>query len=96
MWNRCSYYLDINYFREIHNAVDSAHQKNLLIMGFENTLHRRELTTEECVFPRQNHEKFILAIKNLIDDPTLVKELLIKQQNKKQTKWDAVRKLWEE
>lgn len=96
LWNQCSYYLDINYFREIHNAVDSAHQKNLLIMGFENTLHRRELTTEECVFPGQNHEKLILAIKNLIDDPTLVKELLIKQQNKKQAKWDAVRKLWEE
>lgn len=80
LWDICDFYLDINYYREIHNAIDTASKKNLLILGFDNTLHCRELVNESCIFPKAEREKFVFAMKELIGHPELVQEKLEKQQ----------------
>ncbi len=87
LWNKCDFYLDINYFQEVQNAVDIAQQNNLLIMGFENTVHNKKLMTEECIFSSQNYNEFIYCIKEIMHNPALMQGLLEKQQYKKQQNW---------
>ena len=87
LWDSCDFYLDINHYREIYNAVDTAHMKNMLIMGFESTVHHRELLAQECVFTENEEEKMALAIKELIGNPALMQEKLEIQQQKKQEIW---------
>ncbi len=81
LWDKCDFYLDINYYWETYNAIDVAHQKNLLIMGFENTLHHRELVAEECIFSQV--ETMVLAMKELVNHAELVHKRLIRQQTRK-------------
>ncbi len=68
LWDKCDFYLDINHRREIDDAVNEASQRNLLILGFENTLHHREIVVEECVFLVEDYGKMVLGIKSLLKD----------------------------
>lgn len=88
LWDRCDFYLDINHYGEIHSAIDTAHQKNLLILGFENTAHCRELVNETCMFPQNGKEMFASAIRKTVGHPELVREQLTKQQVKKRGFWE--------
>lgn len=90
LWNNCDFYLDINHYREIYDAVDTAHMKNMLIMGFDHTIHHRELMAEECIFAMEDHEKMILTIKGLIGNPVLMQERLKSQQQKKEEIWKGL------
>lgn len=47
LFMKCDVYLDINYSVEILKAVKSAFEHNLLIMGFEDTLHDRKYVLNE-------------------------------------------------
>lgn len=87
LWDRCDFYLDINYYWEIHNAIDMAHQKNLLIMGFENTLHHRELVAEACIFAPSDAAKLALTMRELVDHVEQVQEQLVIQQEKRLRIW---------
>ena len=62
LWQRCAFYLDINHYREIYDALNCAQKNNLLIIGFEDTLHNSELVLEECVIPSDNVESMIELI----------------------------------
>lgn len=88
LWDRCDFYLDINHYREIDDAVNVASQKNLLILGFENTLHHRELLVKGCIFPEQDYKKMILVIKRLQEDMTLIQRVLLTQQKKRKKLWN--------
>lgn len=90
LWDQCDFYLDINYYREIHNAIDTAHKKNLLILGFENTAHCWELINEALLFPQGEKERLVSAIKELVGHPELVREWLTKQQAKKREFWEQL------
>lgn len=92
LWDKCDFYLDINYYREIHNAIDNAHQNNLLIMGFENTLHHRELVAEESIFSREDIDKLVLVMRKLVNNAELVQGRLVKQQRKKFEIWEELKK----
>lgn len=87
LWNNCDFYLDINHYREIYDAVDTAHVENMLIIGFDNTVHHRELMADECIFAKDEHEKMVLAIKALKGNPVLVQERLKAQHQKKEEIW---------
>lgn len=50
LYNRCDYYLDINYGSEIVSAVREAYLHNHLILGFAKTQHERAYTAPEHVF----------------------------------------------
>ncbi|MCM1231931.1 MAG: accessory Sec system glycosyltransferase GtfB [Ruminococcus flavefaciens] len=87
LWEQCDFYLDINYYREIYDAVNMAHWHNLLIMGFEDTVHHRELLAEELIFPQQDSKNMIIRIKELLGNSDSMKELLAIQQNRKSKVW---------
>lgn len=87
LWDKCDFYLDINHRYEIHDAVNMAHQKNLLIMGFENTLHHKELLVKGCIYPTQEYKKMVLVIKYVMKSPELMKKLLVVQQRRKKAIW---------
>ena len=90
LWGKCDFYLDINHYREIFNAVDIAHQKNLLVLGFENTLHQKKLIAEENIFPDYACGDLIRRIKSLINQPVLMKELLEIQQRQRYAMWETI------
>lgn len=83
LWEKCDFYLDVNLYDEIRDAVNVAQQKNLLVMGFENTVHHRELLVKGCVYPAQEYKKMVLVIKYILKSPELMQKLLIVQQRKK-------------
>lgn len=92
LWNQCDYYLDINHYREIYDAVLTAHEKNLLLMGFENTVHHREFMADACVFAEQEYEKMVFCIKAVEKDAALMRKLLAAQQQKKRIIWEELLK----
>lgn len=92
LWDRCDFYLDINHWYEIYDAVNTAHQNNLLIMGFENTLHHRELLVNGCIYPEQEYKKMVLVIEYILKSPVLMQKLLLAQQIKKIEIWKSVLK----
>lgn len=89
LWNNCAFYLDINHYREIDDAVNVASQKNLLILGFEDTLHQRELVVKGCIFSAQDYRKMALVIKRLQKDEQLMQKVLLTQQKKRIKVWRA-------
>lgn len=83
LWKKCDFYLDINLYGEIRDAVNVAQQKNLLVMGFENTVHHKELLVNECVYPAEEYKKMVLDIRDMLQSPGRMQELLTVQQRKK-------------
>ncbi len=92
LWNRCDFYLDVNHWREIYDAVNVAHQNNLLVMGFENTMHHPELLVKGCKFLTQDYKKMVLVIKYVMKSPELMQKLLLVQQRKKKAIWKEILK----
>ncbi|MCI9076582.1 MAG: accessory Sec system glycosyltransferase GtfB [Dorea sp.] len=90
LWETCDFYLDINHYYEIYDAVNQAQIRNQIILGFEYTLHHRELMAEEGIFDGSEGEKMALAIKNLLVNPERVQELLDAQQQKKREIWKGL------
>ena len=90
LWDKCDFYLDINHRREIDDAVNDASQRNLLILGFENTLHHREIVVEECVFLAEDYGKMVLGIKSLLKDTGLMARTLLQQQEKRMAMWQSI------
>lgn len=95
LWSRCDFYLDINHWYEIYDAVNTAHQNNLLIMGFENTVHYRELLVNGCIYQEQEYKKMVLVIEYVLKSPVLMQKLLLAQQIKKIAIWKTLLKLEE-
>ena len=91
LWKQCDFYLDINHYLEVFDAIAQAHKRNLVILGFEDTLHGRELTAEEGIFSAQNYEGMAHAMEELVGHPEAVEELLKRQQWKKRQAWEELR-----
>jgi hypothetical protein len=83
LWKKCDFYLDINHYREIDNAVDEASQRNLLIMGFENTVHQKDLMVGGCVYAAHDYKKLVPVIRYLKKDHAFTQKLLLAQQKKR-------------
>lgn len=90
LWETCDFYLDINHYYEIYDAVNTAHTRNQVILGFENTLHHRELLADEGIFAETEQEEMIRTLKELTENPARVQELLDAQQKKKQEIWQSL------
>ncbi len=95
LWKDCDFYLDINYFGEIFDAVNQASRKNLLILGFEDTLHDRKLTVDECAFAKQDHEGMAQALAGLVGNPKRVNGLLASQQERRRSGWAMMEEILE-
>ena len=62
LFNTCDYYLDINYENEIVDAIKEAFLHNLLILGFNQTIHNRKYVLPDFVFDANNYQDMIRVI----------------------------------
>jgi len=90
LWERCDFYLDINHYREVFDAIPQAHGRNLAILGFEDTLHGRELTAEEGIFTARDYEGMAQALGDFVGYPEAVGAFLRRQQEKKRQNWEGL------
>lgn len=90
LWDKCSFYLDINYSDEVDNAVSVASQENLLILACDTTIHNRDLILEECIFSKADCEKMVQELRTLMNHPAEMADMLKKQQEKRNRMWDEV------
>ena len=84
LWEKCDFYLDINHYREIDNAVDEASRRNLVLMGFEDTVHQRELMAGGCVYAVEDYKNIAEVIRYLKKNHVFTQKLLLAQQKKRE------------
>ena len=95
LWDKCDFYLDINHYREIDDAINAASQKNLLVLGFESTLHNKDLVARGCRFPTEDYKKMVLVIGQLIREADLMEKVLLIQQKKRNKAWQSFLELYQ-
>ena len=95
LWETCDFYLDINHYREVDDVVNRASQENLLVMGFQNTLHHRELVIDECIYAPQAYAEMALLIKSIVNGTEAMQKLLLMQQEKRKEAASVLQKLTE-
>lgn len=69
-------YLDINYGNEIYDAVRGAFENNMLIVGFNDTLHNKRYVAPENRFGKGHVDIMVAAIKQAFDDPNKLEKRL--------------------
>ena len=73
--------LSVDAVKEIFDAIIQATQNDLLVMGFEETLHNPYYILEECVYEKDNVSEFIAKLKFFIGNINYLTELLVKQRD---------------
>ena len=76
LFEQCDFYFDINYENEIVSAIRRAFLQNHLIIGFEETVHNRELIAKEHIFMSKDVDKMVMCIKELLSDEDKMKQHL--------------------
>lgn len=67
LFEKCDYYLDINYEAEIVSAVRRAFIQNQLIFAFQETIHNRDFVAEEHIYKAEEAKQMIEAIRTVMD-----------------------------
>ncbi len=76
----CDIYLDINRQNEILDAVRGAFEQNMLIVGFDETLHEPQFVNPQNVFKVKEVQKMSKHIMAALLKPALMKELIDTQR----------------
>ena len=66
---KCAIYLDINHYLEYEEIVLTAEKADRLVYAFDNTVHRRTIVAEECIFKPEEADRMIIEIKRASEDP---------------------------
>lgn len=77
---KSTYYLDINHYQEIYDAVPVASRYGLLVAGFDNTLHHRDFVLPECVFRPEDPEGMIRFLETAYWDLDMLKGMVEQQR----------------
>ena len=76
----CDIYLDINRQNEILDAVRGAFEQNMLILGFDETLHEAQFVAPQNIFKVTEAKKMGEQILSALLKPALMKELIDTQR----------------
>lgn len=76
LFQRCDYYFDIHYGDEIVSSIKQAFLHNQLIFAFEETVHNREYTAVEHIYPVSEFPKMLLDIKNILGNEEMTEKHL--------------------
>jgi len=76
----CDIYLDINRQNEILDAVRGAFEQNMLIVGFDETLHEPQFVAPQNVFKVTEASQMGERILNALQKPALMKKLIDTQR----------------
>lgn len=64
LFNTCDYFLDVNYENEIVDATKEAFLHNLLILGFNQTIHNRKYVLPSFVFDANDYQDMVKVIQD--------------------------------
>lgn len=64
LFNTCDYFLDVNYENEIVDATKEAFLHNLLILGFNQTIHNRKYVLPNFVFDANDYQNMVKVIQD--------------------------------
>lgn len=76
----CDIYLDINRQNEILDAVRGAFEQNMLILGFDETLHEPQFVAPQNIFKVSESRLMGKRIVNALVKPALMKKLIDTQR----------------
>ena len=79
LFQKCDFYLDINYGTEIVSAVQRAFLNNHLIVAFQETIHNRNYIADTHVYPIRDFDRMIFDIRAVTKDRDLMGQYLKKQ-----------------
>ncbi len=74
LFEKCDFYLDINYEGEIVSAVQKAFLHNHLIMAFQETMHNTRFLAPEHVYAIADVDQMISDLKMILLDNSLIDE----------------------
>lgn len=81
LFEKCDFYLDINNGNEIVSAVKRAYYNNMLITGFEETVHNREYTAPEHIYGKAEKDRLVDLIKTAMSNSEFLGRELKIQKN---------------
>lgn len=90
IWEESDFYLDINRYAEVDEAVNTASLRNLLVLGFADTLHNPTLTASECIVEPGDINSMIQMLKDLSDNPAVAKRMLSAERRKRKCAYDLM------
>lgn len=79
LWQGADIYLDLNVGEEVNNASRKAFENNMLILGFENSVHDDKLVDPESIYATPNYKALGKKLNEIANKPNLMKDLLLKQ-----------------
>ncbi|WP_251547617.1 accessory Sec system glycosylation chaperone GtfB [Limosilactobacillus caecicola] len=78
--DNCDVYLDINHGNEIFDAVRGAFERNMLILGFKDTIHQPDLVATANVYDSNDYKAMAQKILSALVQPKLMKQLVDTQR----------------
>ena len=80
LFKNCDIYLDINYGNEILDITRVAFRENMLILGFDSTVHNRTFIAPENIYKPDLYMKMTDKIRQAFGDADMLQDLLYKQR----------------
>lgn len=80
LFKKCDVYLDINHGDEILGITRVAFRENMLILGFDNTVHNRTFIDPDNIYKPDLYMKMTDKIRQALSNPGVLQELLYKQR----------------
>lgn len=68
LFKKSSFYLDINYGRELLSASRMAFERELVLLGFDKTVHGPTYIPSDHIFTNNQRDLMVKAIKDCLDD----------------------------
>lgn len=82
LYKQCDFYLDINHGNEILSAIRTAFENNLLILGFEETVHDRRYIAPNFIYPSHDFQRLQTDLIGILQHPSHLEAALQKQRTR--------------
>lgn len=79
LYKSCDIYLDINKGNEILDAVRAAFDYNLVILGYNETSHNKDVTPENNLFEEAQFEILSSILRDIVAEPSHLEQRLRQQ-----------------
>lgn len=89
LFDRADFYLDINHHQELLLAGRQAYENEMLLLGFENTVHARHFTAPENIYAPAKVAKLAQKLRQAATDESYLQELLKIQKQTAQAETPA-------
>lgn len=80
LFKKCDVYLDINYGNEILGITRVAFRENMLILGFDSTVHNRTFIAPDNIYKPDLYMKMTDKIRQALSNQDVLQDLLYKQR----------------